>query len=717
LSAIPAPNRAQTTPASAAQPVSPRPSRVEIIALTGDDELLEQIGQTLDGETTIRPADSVDAAREFIRPMRPSVLLLDARGHSALGAIVESLQAPDGSCIVVVLAPAAESSSVSSTLRGSATFAILPIPVDPGQTMAVLEGAREEALARCTLAAQSSASVTAAAAPEPTPSPAPIAIRPSALPLSSIDRDRAPRSRKPIGAADAGGIKRRAPIAIPAVVALVAIAAAWLALREPSPDERTPDSPAAAAQPASRDTPAPAAATIAVPGGSVDELLDKARAALGARHYTEPEGDNALAYFRAVLVQDPANDEAREGMQRIATLLDERLQSETAQRKFGDAAGTLAQLRLLRPGDAGLAQVDGKLAEAQIAAAIDAGNIERASQLLLQASERGTLTATNAARWRDEIARRQGDVRAQQLAQLVATRIREDKLVDPANDSAKSYLAQLRKLPTDPKGLGSAATANLQQAYLLKIRVAAAQSQRAELDRWLAEARALSVSPTRLAAAMRSATPVPAAPVATSQSDRLAQLVQDRIRDGSLLEPVQDSALAYLSALRTQDPTGSATTASARALSAALLESGRNALTNRHFDSAQASASAARRLGLNLADVDALDRAIGAARTTPAPLTNLPPEVKRTRYVPPDYPKDALKGNVHGEVRVRITIAADGKVKSATIVDSSPARVFDDAALDAVRRWRFKPLSGDNPDVEATAVADIVFQPEAVKKP
>ncbi len=86
----------------------------------------------------------------------------------------------------------------------------------------------------------------------------------------------------------------------------------------------------------------PATDAADVQTGSSEELLDRARVALNARHYTAPEGDNALAYFRAVLAQDPDNDEAQEGLQRIGGLLDERLQSELAQRKLNDAAGTLA---------------------------------------------------------------------------------------------------------------------------------------------------------------------------------------------------------------------------------------------------------------------------------------------------------------------------------------------------------------------------------------
>ncbi len=155
-----------------------------------------------------------------------------------------------------------------------------------------------------------------------------------------------------------------------------------------------------------------------------------------------------------------------------------------------------------------MAQIDAKLAEAQVAAA-------------------------------NEISRRQGDARAHQLAQLVSTRIREGKLVDPATDSAKIYVAQLRRLPADPKGLADAATAELTQAFLLKIREAAAQPQRDDLERWLAEARALGVSPTRVAAAIRAAPAAATAQPTMTQPERLAQPVADRSNDGRPLEPSQ----------------------------------------------------------------------------------------------------------------------------------------------------------------------------------
>ena len=99
MTATSAPDQAQPTPAFAGKPSVSHPPRVEIIALTDDDALLEQIGQALDGDATFRHAESVDAAGEFIRPLRPCLLLLDARSQQDLPAAVASVQSPDGTCV------------------------------------------------------------------------------------------------------------------------------------------------------------------------------------------------------------------------------------------------------------------------------------------------------------------------------------------------------------------------------------------------------------------------------------------------------------------------------------------------------------------------------------------------------------------------------------------------------------------------------------------
>ncbi|MBK6349800.1 MAG: TonB family protein [Steroidobacteraceae bacterium] len=554
MTATSAPDQAQPTPAFAGKPSVSHPPRVEIIALTDDDALLEQIGQALDGDATFRHAESVDAAGEFIRPLRPCLLLLDARSQQDLPAAVASVQSPDGTCVVVVLAPPEQSTEVARSLKGSATFAILSIPFERGPTIAVLDGAREEALARLALAAQpilEPVAVESAPGVEPavvkfTPSVvAPVPVRATVPHGNDVPRSRTAALRS---AAPAGGGRWRTWGAVLAGAALVAIAAAWVMLRAPSTDDRA----VASATPEPRvaePVAAPSAKAAAdVLSGTSEDLLDRAHGALNERHYTAPEGENALALFRAVLAQDPDNDEAQEGLQRIGGLLDERLQTELAQRRLNDAAGTLAQLKLIRPGDPALARFDAKLEEAQAAAAA-------------------------------EVSRRQAAARAEQLAQLVSTRPRDGKPVD--------------------------------------------------------------------AAAVRAAPPAAIAQPLVTQPEQLAQPLAERSNAARPLEPPKDNAVASLNA--------------------------------------------------------------------PHPLPA--GELKRTRYVPPEYPKDALKRGVGGEVRVRFTLDAGGRVKSAEVVDSSPADVFDRAALDAVRRWRFKPPAAGNPDSEATVVTNIVFRPDDARTP
>ena len=548
MTARSAPDQAQQTPAFAGKPSDSHPPRVEIIALTDDDALLEQIGQALDGEATFRHVESVDAAREFIRPLRPCLLLLDARGQQALSETVASVQSPDGTCVVVVLAPPDESASVARSLKGSATFAILSIPFERGPTIAVLDGAREEALARLSLAAQpmvEPATAEPASTSTPTPTPAPV---------RALDRHgsdvRRPRTAAISTAKPVHGGKWRTWGSILAGVVLVACAVAWVMLRAPNTDDH-----AAATATAVRKVAEPVAApqttdAADVESGTSEDLLDRARAALKERHYTAPEDENALALFRAVLAQDPDNDEAREGLLRIGGLLDERLQAEFAQRRLNEAAATLTQLNLIRPGDPALARLDAKLAEAQAAAAAAA-----------------------------EVSRRRAAVRAEQLAQLASTRPRDGKLVDPATVRAAPAAAVAQPPMTQP--------------------------------------------------------------------EQLAQPEAERGNQGRSLEPPQSDAVASLGAPH------------------------------------QPAAS----------------------------------ELKRTRYVPPEYPKDALKRGIGGEVRVRFTLDADGKVRSAEVVNSSPADVFDRAALDAVRRWRFKPPAVGNFNSEATVVTNIVFRPDDARTP
>lgn len=65
--------------------------------------------------------------------------------------------------------------------------------------------------------------------------------------------------------------------------------------------------------------------------------------------------------------------------------------------------------------------------------------------------------------------------------------------------------------------------------------------------------------------------------------------------------------------------------------------------------------------------------------------------------VQPIYPFAAVMKEIEGYVLVEFTVRENGTVANAIIVDSEPGRLFDDAALLAIRKFKFQPreIGGD----------------------
>ncbi len=72
--------------------------------------------------------------------------------------------------------------------------------------------------------------------------------------------------------------------------------------------------------------------------------------------------------------------------------------------------------------------------------------------------------------------------------------------------------------------------------------------------------------------------------------------------------------------------------------------------------------------------------------------------------VAPQYPRNALTKGIEGWVLVEFTIGTEGQVKDPRIVKAQPEGIFDEAALSAVRRFRFRPRTIGNTAVEVSGV-------------
>jgi protein TonB len=77
-------------------------------------------------------------------------------------------------------------------------------------------------------------------------------------------------------------------------------------------------------------------------------------------------------------------------------------------------------------------------------------------------------------------------------------------------------------------------------------------------------------------------------------------------------------------------------------------------------------------------------------------------EPRRTHYVAPEYPAIARTARVEGTVIIEATIGRDGQVRDAVVLRS--IAMLDQAALAAVRQWRYTPtlLNGVPVDVLLT---------------
>ena len=68
--------------------------------------------------------------------------------------------------------------------------------------------------------------------------------------------------------------------------------------------------------------------------------------------------------------------------------------------------------------------------------------------------------------------------------------------------------------------------------------------------------------------------------------------------------------------------------------------------------------------------------------------------------VDPQYPMQAAQRGIEGWVELRFTVNRAGGVKDARVTKSHPRRVFDKAAMTAVRKWKYNPKIENGTAVE-----------------
>jgi protein TonB len=460
--------------------------------------------------------------------------------------------------------------------------------------------------------------------------------------------------------------------------------------------------------------------------GKVDELLEKARLAMRERRYLEPVGDNALLYYRSAAAADPNSGEAKEGLQRVANVAASRFDESMNSSKFDEASLALANFKVAAPQDQRIGPFELKLMTAQIAKAIGDGNMDRATTLVRQAQNSPNIPADQLAKWRADIARHQEDTKVQKLAALVSDRIRDGRLVDPAEDSAKTYAQQLHDVaPSNP--VTQRAIRELDNAYLHKARDAFNAKNNAESDHWIAEARAGGVSATEIAALQRDLA-ASRQKAAQQEAERTLQAARDRIKDGRLTDPATDSAAYYLTQLQTSDPNNATLAQVSHDLAAKLLDRARASATAGKIALVDPDLVQAKHWGADPKDILAIQtqmamtpkpstggnsgRTAGPSASNTSGLTaaQLAANLKRVKYTPPEFPAKALAQRVSGTVTVEYIVDTNGDPRDVRVVEATPPGVFDHAAIAAIKKWHYEPVIANGTHVEVPVRTAIRFE-------
>jgi protein TonB len=79
--------------------------------------------------------------------------------------------------------------------------------------------------------------------------------------------------------------------------------------------------------------------------------------------------------------------------------------------------------------------------------------------------------------------------------------------------------------------------------------------------------------------------------------------------------------------------------------------------------------------------------------------------------IPPIYPTRAEMMHLGGMVLVEFTINGLGRVENPKVIKSQPPKVFDQAAIQAILNWRFKPKLVDGQPVSRLARQRFDFTP------
>ncbi|MGD8810001.1 MAG: energy transducer TonB, partial [Gammaproteobacteria bacterium] len=395
-----------------------------------------------------------------------------------------------------------------------------------------------------------------------------------------------------------------------------------------------------------------------------------------------PIDDNAVDYYRSILVQSPDHSVARERLNALLEGLFAEAQSQILDHDFAAAEQTLEQIRR---GDPPGTRLSFLLEQLTAMRAADAARGDAGSRASVSASD-------------EAIANDAGTADASELQSMLTLaelRLDEGQLVEPAGDSARDYLLRAVDLGVEESRLqGLAQEFAVLAAAAIPNLLASGDfdGARSMLD----TARALGADPKAL-----EGFEVPVAAGLTEQAraadEALHAQALSRIASADFVDS-QDAAVGLLEALRSRKADPALIGDVEARLTNALALDVREDIAAHRWDQAETSLDVFAVAGLEPAVARGLERDLTIARRQQQFLEDAAPvgELQVAKSAPAEYPRAARVAGVSGWVDLHFTVDTHGATKDIEVVAAEPVGRFENAATAALAEYEFVPFELDD---------------------
>ena len=435
--------------------------------------------------------------------------------------------------------------------------------------------------------------------------------------------------------------------------------------------------------------PATAAATapetVTTPTERLSDLRASAALAFQEGRLAEPLGDNALDHYLAILALAPSDQAARDGFSSVLDALFTRAEEALLTDSLETAAAALDHVRRADPASSRLAFLQAQLA--------------RALTALAALGAAGAAPPPAAA----------ASTELETALSLATARLRRGQLLSPSGDSARAYLDRAATLdPSDPRV--ATLRTDLAAALVATARLVS-NSDVAAATSLAAEARRLGADPAALAAVERDFD----SGRVREQQRRLTQLLEaarERVQNGALFAPLNDSALDYLSRLQADAPELAGLAEAWEEFRQASVLAIQNAIDSGEWPLADAQLAGLKPAPGGADAAAPLVAELAARRLQQTYLAGAAPasELDLQSSVPVVYPSQAMARGIEGWVDLEFVVGSTGQPRNLAVVQASPPGRFDAAALAAVRQYRYVPFERDGRVYERLLRLRVRFQ-------